>query len=104
LERHRGRRGVAPSSESARPRWRWPGVSPTLIGARTVEQLRANLASLEVALTPAELAALEEPSAPSLDFPAITAGRGPVLSFDGTTIDGVELPVWPLLEASPTRY
>ena len=80
-------------------------VSSTLIGTRTVEQLRANLASLEVTLTPEQLAALDGPSTPSLDFPAyVTAGPGPMLGFGGATVDGVELPVWPMLLASSARY
>jgi aryl-alcohol dehydrogenase-like predicted oxidoreductase len=59
-----------------------PAVTSTLIGARTIEQLRANLTSLEITLTPEQLAALDEPSTPSLDFPAaITAGQGPVMGF-----------------------
>jgi aryl-alcohol dehydrogenase-like predicted oxidoreductase len=82
-----------------------PTVTSTLVGARTIEQLRANLASLEITLTPGQLAALEEPSRPSLDFPAPNnAYLGPMLGFGGTTVDGVELPVWPMLQASPTRY
>jgi aryl-alcohol dehydrogenase-like predicted oxidoreductase len=82
-----------------------PAVTSTLIGARTVEQLRTNLASLEITLTPEQLAALDEPSTPSLDFPAaITAGPGPMLGFGGATVDGVELPVWPMLRNSPARY
>jgi aryl-alcohol dehydrogenase-like predicted oxidoreductase len=82
-----------------------PAVTSTLIGARTVEQLRANLASLDVALSPGQLAALDAPSTPSLDFPAaITAGPGPILGFGGTTVDGVELPVWPQLRNSSVRY
>ena len=36
-----------------------PAVTSTLIGARTLEQLRSNLASLEVTLAPEQLAALE---------------------------------------------
>jgi aryl-alcohol dehydrogenase-like predicted oxidoreductase len=80
-------------------------VSSTLIGARTPEQLRANLASLEVTLTPAQLAALDDPSRPSLDFPAsIIAGPSPMLGFGGASVDGVEHPVWPMLLTSPARY
>jgi aryl-alcohol dehydrogenase-like predicted oxidoreductase len=82
-----------------------PAVTSTLIGARTIEQLRSNLASLEVAFAPEQLAALEEPSTPSLDFPArIHAGLGPMLGFGGTTVDGVEIPVWPTPLESPARY
>ncbi|MFD9741409.1 aldo/keto reductase [Umezawaea sp. NPDC059074] len=80
-------------------------VSSTLIGARTVEQLRANVSSLGTTLAPEHVAALDEVSAPALDFPAaITAGPGPVLGFGGSTIDGVTLPTWPLLLANAERY
>jgi aryl-alcohol dehydrogenase-like predicted oxidoreductase len=82
-----------------------PAVTSTLIGARTLEQFRSNLASLQVTLAPEQLAALEEPSAPSLDFPAPNnALLGPMLGFGGTTVDGIELPVWPALLESPGRY
>jgi aryl-alcohol dehydrogenase-like predicted oxidoreductase len=82
-----------------------PAVTSTLIGARTIDQLRANVASLGITLTPEQLAALDQSSTPSLDFPAhITAGPGPMLGFGGTTVDGVELPVWPMLVASSQRY
>jgi aryl-alcohol dehydrogenase-like predicted oxidoreductase len=46
-----------------------PLVTATIIGARTVDQLTANLASLAVTLTPAERAELDELSAPELNFP-----------------------------------
>jgi len=82
-----------------------PAVTSTLIGARTPEQLRANLASLEITLTPEQRTALDDPSTPSLDFPAdITTGPGPMLGFGGTTVDCVEHPAWPMLLASSTRY
>jgi diketogulonate reductase-like aldo/keto reductase len=81
------------------------GVTSTLIGARTLTQLRANLASLEISLTPEQLASLEKSSTPSLNFPAaINAGPGPLLGFGGATVDGVELPTWPMLLTSSTRY
>jgi aryl-alcohol dehydrogenase-like predicted oxidoreductase len=82
-----------------------PAVTSTLIGARTIEQLRSNLASLEITLGPEHLAALEQSSAPSLDFPAANnAGLGPMLGFGGTTVDGVQFPAWPALLASSARY
>jgi aryl-alcohol dehydrogenase-like predicted oxidoreductase len=82
-----------------------PGISSTLIGARTLAQLRANVASLEVELTAGQRAALDEASAPALDFPAaINAGPGPMLGFGGSTIDGVTLPTWPMLLTSAARY
>jgi aryl-alcohol dehydrogenase-like predicted oxidoreductase len=82
-----------------------PAVTSTLIGARTIDQLRSNLASLEVTLSPDQLAALEAPSTPSLDFPAPNnALLGPMLGFGGATVDGVALPVWPALLESSARY
>ena len=82
-----------------------PAITSTLIGARTLEQLQSNLASLQITLAPDQLAALEQPSAPSLDFPAaLHAGLGPMLGFGGTTVDGVELPTWPALLESSARY
>jgi aryl-alcohol dehydrogenase-like predicted oxidoreductase len=82
-----------------------PAVTSTLIGARTIEQLRSNLASLEITLVPDQLTALNDPSTPSLDFPAaITAEITPIFGFGGATIDGVELPVWPQLLTSSARY
>jgi aryl-alcohol dehydrogenase-like predicted oxidoreductase len=82
-----------------------PAVTSTLIGARTIEQLRSNLASLEITLPPEQLAVLNGPSTPSLDFPAaITAELTPTFGFGGATVDGVELPVWPQLLTSSARY
>lgn len=46
-----------------------PGVTAPIIGARTAEQLRENLGSLDVDLTPAQLARLDEVSAIDLGFP-----------------------------------
>jgi aryl-alcohol dehydrogenase-like predicted oxidoreductase len=44
-------------------------VTSTLVGARTVEQLLANLASAEVALTPAEIGHLSALTEPTLEYP-----------------------------------
>jgi aryl-alcohol dehydrogenase-like predicted oxidoreductase len=100
-----GEIGVSPAEVALAWVRSQPAVSSTLIGVRTLEQLRSNLASLEVTLTPEQLATLDESSAPSLDFPAaITAGPGPILGFGGATVDGVEYPTWPLLLTSSARY
>ena len=45
------------------------GVSSLIIGATKIEQLRDNIASLEIELTPAQLAKLDEVSAPTPTFP-----------------------------------
>ncbi len=57
------------------------------------------------ALSPPTGDCLDEPSTPSLDFPAaITAEITPIFGFGGATVDGVELPVWPQLLTSSARY
>jgi diketogulonate reductase-like aldo/keto reductase len=82
-----------------------PAITSTLIGTRTVEQLRANLASLELTLTRDQRSVLDEASRPSLGFPAaINAGPGPMLGFGGATVDGVTRPTWPMLLANSARY
>mgnify|MGYP001252823957 CR=1 FL=1 len=66
---------------------------------------RSNLASLEITLALEQLTALNEPSTPSLDFPAyVTTELSPTFGFGGATVDGVKLPVWPQLLTSSARY
>ncbi|GAA2785185.1 aldo/keto reductase [Crossiella cryophila] len=81
------------------------GIASTILGARRREQFEQNLAALDVTLTAAQVAALEEVSAPSLNFPAEnnrTLARA--LQFAGARVDGVESAVLPLLRASAVRY
>ncbi|MFB6454875.1 aldo/keto reductase [Chitinophaga sp. Hz27] len=59
-----------------------PGVTSTIIGARTMEQLQRNLRSLTISLTAAEIASLDEVSVPQLNFPY------PVLQFAGNIGQG----------------
>jgi len=73
------------------------GVSSTLIGARRLDQLKANLDSLDVALSAEELDKLSQVSKPKLNFPAENNETlAPMLAFPGTTVDGRTVP-------SPTR-
>jgi aryl-alcohol dehydrogenase-like predicted oxidoreductase len=81
-----------------------PGVTSTLIGARRVDQLRDNLSALDVRLSPAQRARLDQISKPTLNFPAgNNAQLGPRLGFGGTTVDGVRYEALPLLD-NPARY
>jgi hypothetical protein len=73
-----------------------PGVRSTIIGARTLEQLQDNLAALDLTLTPAQSARLEELSRPQLNFPYDFVKRAAGFSSSGTTINGVTAPVNPL--------
>src|SRR5580698_6701543 len=46
-----------------------PGVTSTIIGARTMEQLDDNIGALAVKLTPEHIAALDKLTTPTLPFP-----------------------------------
>ena len=46
-----------------------PGVATTLLGARTLKQLESNLGALDVMLSDAQIARLDEASAIALGFP-----------------------------------
>jgi aryl-alcohol dehydrogenase-like predicted oxidoreductase len=82
-----------------------PGVSSTIIGARTLQQLEDNLGALEVKLAPAQLAALDAASKPALGFPAGFLEMAPVFMHGGLTVNGVSAEPWPLApkEGAP-RY
>jgi hypothetical protein len=82
-----------------------PGVASTLIGAGRPDQLQANLAALDLILTDAQIAKLNEASTPALNFPAdINTRAAPMYGFPGTTIDGQTVSVSPPLAASANRY
>ena len=82
-----------------------PGVTSTVIGTRTVEQLDQNVASLEVVLTPEQLATLSDASRPTLNFPhENNLAVVPLVQFGGTTVDGEGHTAFPPLVASADRY
>ena len=82
-----------------------PGVTAPIVGARRLEHLEANLASLDVELSDAQVATLDAVSAPQLDYPYdLNRTAGPMLQFAGTTVDGQESVVYPPLLESATRY
>jgi diketogulonate reductase-like aldo/keto reductase len=66
-----------------------PEVTSTLIGARTPEQLEANLASLDVTLTAEHIARLDALTAPSLDYPHTMIESMVGFQQGGTTINGL---------------
>ncbi len=66
-----------------------PGVQSTIIGARTLEQLEANLKALDLTLTPEQIASLDTVSKPVLNFPADFLTHAPVFSHAGATVNGV---------------
>lgn len=77
-----------------------PGVQSTIIGARTVEQLEANLASLDVRLDKTQLNRLNEVSEPDLNFPHGFLQRVAMATQGGTTVNGREAEPWPLAPQS----
>lgn len=55
-----------------------PGITSLLLGANTIEQLRDNLASLEISLTPEQLQTLDESSALDSPYPGPTDLTRPI--------------------------
>jgi len=67
-----------------------PGVTSTIIGARRMDQLDANLSALEVVLTEDQVASLDALTQPALNFPAdFNRDRSPNFSLAGATLNGV---------------
>src|SRR6185436_3079265 len=73
-----------------------PGVASTIIGARRIDQLEQNLAALDIALTPDQVARLDKLSKPTLSFPNQFLNIASMYSHGGTTINGEKGTVWPL--------
>ncbi len=81
------------------------GVASTLVGARRIDQLRANLSALDIKLTAAQIATLDAVSKPALNFPAdINTNLSPSFIFAGATVDGQATQALPLVSASRVRY
>jgi aryl-alcohol dehydrogenase-like predicted oxidoreductase len=77
-----------------------PGVTSTIIGARTMDQLDDNLASADVTITPEQIARLDVLTTPKLDFPAaMLAGSGAIIN-GGTMVNGRQMPVWQMTPAT----
>jgi aryl-alcohol dehydrogenase-like predicted oxidoreductase len=81
------------------------GTVVPILGARRLDHLETNLAGLDVILTPDQLRALNDVSAPSLNYPAPMHGeQRAMLQFAGATVDGQTSGVYPPLLASDVRY
>ncbi len=66
-----------------------PGVTSTILGARTLAQLEDNLQALAVKLSADDLALLDQKTKPVLGFPANMAPLFPAIHNGGTTVNGV---------------
>jgi len=73
-----------------------PGVSSTIIGARTLEQLDDNIAALDVKLSPAHAEKLDALTKPTLPFPIDFVAGSASFSYGGTTINGKTAQPWPM--------
>jgi aryl-alcohol dehydrogenase-like predicted oxidoreductase len=73
-----------------------PGVTSTIIGARTLQQLDDNLAALDVKLAPEHLTALAEVSKPVLNFPAAFVANVGAFAYGGMTVNGQYAPALPI--------
>ena len=73
-----------------------PGVASTIIGARRLDQLEANLAALDVQLTPDHFAALNKLSEPTLNFPAQFLKMSTMFAHSGATVNGEPSIPWPM--------
>lgn len=81
------------------------GTVVPILGARRVDHVDTNLAALEVVLDAEHLRALDEVSAPTLNYPAPLHGAmRAMLQFAGATVDREPSTVYPPLLASDVRY
>ena len=73
-----------------------PGVTSTIIGARTMDQLDQNLAGLDVTLAPEHVKALDLVSKPMLGFPTEFLQAAPMIMHAGATVNGEASQPWPM--------
>jgi aryl-alcohol dehydrogenase-like predicted oxidoreductase len=72
-----------------------PGVTSTIIGARTMEQLDDNIGALDVKLTAEHVITLDRATTPALPFPCEMLPMVPAFAYGGTTINGQPSKAWP---------
>jgi len=97
--------GVSPAAVALAWVRAQPGISSTLIGARRMDQLEANLSALDLTLDPEHEARLSEASAPRLNFPAANNAAYSRLAHNGgATVDGVPTRLSPSLAGDARVY
>jgi len=80
-----------------------PGVTSTIIGARTMQQLDDNLGALDVKLTPENVASLDKSTTPALPFPTDMLAAVPTFAYGGTTINGQPSKAWEMAPQSDSE-
>ena len=73
-----------------------PGVTSTIIGARTLDQLDQNLAGLDVTLSDTHIGALDKVSEPALPFPLAFLQMANTIMHGGVTVNGESSESWPM--------
>ncbi|HQR40775.1 MAG TPA: aldo/keto reductase [Blastocatellia bacterium] len=81
-----------------------PGVTSTIIGARRMEQLDANLDALDVSLSAEQVSALDQLSTPVLPFPIPFLQRALHIAHAGATVNGEASTVLPITPVGDDRY
>lgn len=76
-------------------------VSSIIVGARTIEQLEDNLASLGVTLSDKEISELDELTKPKLGYPMRMIDHGRSTGYAGLTLNGESFKDYPF--GKPTR-
>jgi len=76
------------------------GVSATLLGARTLEQLESNVKSIDFKLPESAIKRLDEISKPTLNFPHEFLSNTINLSQAGTTVNGIGSIITPMTPAN----
>ncbi len=79
-----------------------PGVTSTILGARTLAHLEDNLKALDLTLSAEQSAALDKLTTPTLNFPGEILPITRLMHAGGTTINGEESPLPPEVFA-PTK-
>jgi aryl-alcohol dehydrogenase-like predicted oxidoreductase len=79
-----------------------PGVTSTILGARTLAHLDDNLKALDVTISAEQSAALDKLTTPTLNFPAEILPITRLMHAGGTTINGEKSPLPPEFFA-PTK-
>jgi aryl-alcohol dehydrogenase-like predicted oxidoreductase len=94
--------GASPASVALAWLLARPAVTSVIVGPRRLDHLEDNLSGLSVGLSAAQLAALDEVSAPALNYPAdLNRQVSAMLMYAGATVDGHPSEVYPpLLDAA----
>ena len=80
-----------------------PAVSSIIIGARTIEQLEGNLASLEVELRDEDVTALDELTKPRFNYPINILPGGRLTGYGGLNINGESFAESPFGRPTPDK-